>query len=363
MQPNPFLGVVLHAIGGLAAASFYLPFKRVKGWSWETYWITGGIFSWLITPALVALIVVSAIHHVDLVAIIRSSPAGAISWAFAFGVLWGVGGLTFGLSMRYLGIALGYAIALGACAAFGTLVPPIFEGKFASLLHSTSGMIVLGGVAVCLVGITFSGAAGLTKERELSDAQKKATVSEFNFAKGMAVALVCGLLSACMAFALSAGGAITRTATDLGTPPLWSGLPTLIIILLGGLATNAIWCFILLAKNHRFGEFAGRSNEPAPQRLLANYFFSALAGITWYFQFFFYTMGSSKMGERFGFSSWTLHMASIIIFSTLWGIYLHEWKGTSRRTHLLIAIGLITLIASTLIVGYGNYVGTLLQHD
>src|SRR5262245_43766602 len=143
MQPNPFLGVILHATGGLAAASFYLPFKKVKGWSWETYWITGGVFSWLITPALIACIGVCLIQGVYVFRIISSSPPGAICWAFVFGVLWGIGGLTFGLSMRYLGIALGYAIALGACAAFGTLVPPIFEGRFLDLAQTRSGIVVL----------------------------------------------------------------------------------------------------------------------------------------------------------------------------------------------------------------------------
>jgi L-rhamnose-H+ transport protein len=362
MQPNPFLGVVLHAIGGLAAASFYLPFKKVKGWSWETYWITGGVFSWLITPVVVGLIVISMIYAGNLFQIIAGSPQRAIFWAFTFGALWGIGGLTFGLSMRYLGIALGYAIALGACAAFGTLVPPIFEGRLADLTRRRSGMIVLAGVAFCLIGMGFSGAAGMSKERELSDEQKKATVAEFNFIKGLLVATVCGLLSACMAFALAAGDAITRTAMATHTPPIWAGLPTLVIILLGGLATNAVWCFVLLARNRSFGEFIGKTRSPTPPPpLLNNYFFAALVGVTWYFQFFFYTMGSSKMGERFGFSSWTLHMASIIIFSTIWGIALHEWKGSSRRTHALIAVGLATLIASTLVVGYGNYLGSVAE--
>lgn len=355
MQSNPFLGVLLHAIGGLAAASFYLPFKKVKGWSWETYWITGGMFSWLFTPAIVALVIIGLIQHVEVFGIISASPPHAIGWAFTFGVLWGIGGLTFGLSMRYLGIALGYAIALGACAAFGTLVPPIFEGRFDDLAQTRSGIVVLAGVAVCLLGMAFSGAAGMSKESELSDEQKKATVAEFNFVKGMVVALVCGLLSACMAFALSAGDAINQTAIRMGTPPLWAGLPTLVIILLGGLTINAAWCFFLIARNGTFGEFSGRTKSGNQPNLAGNYFFSALAGVTWYFQFFFYTMGSSKMGKRFGFSSWTLHMASIIIFSTAWGIMLHEWKGTTRRTHALIALGLALLVASMMIVGYGNF--------
>ncbi len=400
MAPNPFLGVILHAIGGLAAASFYLPYKKVRGWSWETYWITGGVFSWLVAPAVFGLVVVSLIYNVPLLDVITGSPARAIWSAFGFGALWGIGGLTFGLSMRYLGIALGYAIALGFCAAFGTLVPPVFQGTFGALFETTSGVVVLAGVAACLLGIAFSGAAGMSKERELSEEQKKSTVAEFNFARGLVIAIACGLLSACMAFALAAGEPITKRAVELGTPPLWAGLPTLIVVLLGGLLSNAVWCFVLLARNRSFAEFlsagrgpttgivpavaperelelegadAGRTTSPtatattarvdddaalSPASLAGNYFFSALAGVTWYLQFFFYTMGSSKMGERLGFSSWTLHMASIIIFSTVWGIALREWRGTSRRTHALIGLGLAILILSTAVVGYGNYLGT-----
>lgn len=390
MEPNPFLGVLLHAIGGLAAASFYLPYKKVRGWSWETYWITGGIFSWLIAPTLFGLIVVSMVYGVPLFDILRGSPPRAIWGAVGFGALWGIGGLTFGLSMRYLGIALGYAIALGFCAAFGTLVPPIVRGEFGELLATTSGLVVLGGIATCLVGIAFSGAAGMSKEKELSDEQKKQAVAEFNFPKGLVIATVCGLLSACMAFALTAGEEIGRRAVELGTPPLWAGLPTLVVVLLGGLLSNAVWCFVLLARNRSFGEFRAAARGPttgaapatSPERevelerapatatlddaaapsLLGNYVFCALAGTIWYFQFFFYTMGGSKMGERFAFSSWTLHMASIIIFSTVWGILLREWRGTSKRTHLLIGIGLSVLILSTLVVGYGNYLGTAAAH-
>lgn len=358
MQANPFLGVILHATGGLAAASFYLPFKRVRGWSWETYWITGGVFSWLIAPILFGLLVISAIYHVSVFQVIRQSPPHALLGAFGFGAIWGIGGLTFGLSMRYLGIALGYAIALGFCAAFGTLIPPAFEGTFPALIHTTPGLVVLAGVCLCMVGICFSGAAGMNKERELSDEQKKSSVAEFSFVKGLLIATICGLLSACMAFALAAASPINAQAVALGTPQLWAGLPTLIVVLLGGLLTNLIWCAILLKKNSSFPEFAGKTAKSDRSPLSRNYLLCAISGVTWYFQFFFYTMGSSQMGRRFGFSSWTLHMASIIIFSTLWGIALKEWRGTSAKTHRLIAVGLTILVLSTVVVGFGNYLSS-----
>jgi L-rhamnose-H+ transport protein len=357
MTANPALGVTLHTIGGLAAASFYLPFKKVRGWSWETYWITGGVFSWLIAPSLVGLLIVSAIYHVPLFQIIASSPRPAIAGAFAFGILWGIGGLTFGLSMRYLGIGLGYAIALGFCAAFGQLVPPIAAGGyFDALMHDHSKQVILGGVMVCLAGIAFSGMAGVCKEKELTAEEKQKTSGEFNLVRGLVIATICGLLSACMAFALSAGEPIGKRAVEMGAPALWSGLPILVVVLFGGLLTNAVWSMILLTKNRTFGQFVGRDKSAdIPFSLPGNYFFSALAGIMWYFQFFFYTMGSSQLGDSSRYSSWTLHMAAIIIFSTFWGILLKEWKGTSMKTHRFIAIGLTLLIGSVLIVGYGNY--------
>ncbi len=135
MNPNPFLGVVLHAIGGLAAASFYLPFKKVQKWSWESYWLVGGFFSWVIAPTLVSLMVCP--HLSDL---IWQAPTSSVVWAYVFGALWGIGGLTFGLTMRYLGMSLGYAIALGFCAAFGTLIPPIVKGEFVKFVSQPSGL-------------------------------------------------------------------------------------------------------------------------------------------------------------------------------------------------------------------------------
>lgn len=361
MEPNAALGTLLHAIGGLAAASFYLPFKKVRNWSWETYWITGGVFSWLIAPSLFGLLIVTAVYHVPLFQIIASSPPSALLGAFAFGVLWGVGGLTFGLSMRYLGIGLGYAVALGFCAAFGQLVPPIAAGGyFDSLAKNHSTQIILLGVLVCLVGIAFSGAAGMRKEKELTAEQKKKTTAEFSLTKGLIIATICGLLSACMAFAFQAGDGIIQRATAMGTPALWAGLPLLVVVMLGGLLTNGIWCAVLLARNRTFPEFTGTPKDPAQPApsLPVNYLFAALAGITWYFQFFFYQMGSSQLGESAKYSSWTLHMACIIIFSTLWGALLKEWKGTSKKTHALIAGGLALLIASTLVIGIGNYQAT-----
>lgn len=357
VHASPFQGVLLHWIGGLAAASFYVPYRGVRHWSWETYWLVGGVFSWLIAPWALALCIVPATP-----AILAGAPPASLFWTFFFGVMWGIGGLTFGLTMRYLGIALGYAVALGFCAAFGTLMPPIWKGEIGTIVGTSSGQVVLLGVGVCLLGIAASGVAGMSKERELSEAQKKATVQEFSFVKGLVVAVFCGIMSACMSFAFAAGKPISELAVQRGAPPLWQNLPVLIVALAGGFLTNCVWCVALNLKNRSGAEYL-RSLTPATGAaaatrvpLAANYLFCLLAGVTWYLQFFFYSMGTTKMG-RYDFSSWTLHMASIIIFSTLWGWALREWHGTSRRTHAWIAVGLFLLIASTVVVGVGNYLG------
>lgn len=361
MGANPLLGVVFHWLGGLASGSFYVPFRRVKFWAWETYWLVGGFFSWIIVPGVVGLFMTR-----DLLAVLHEAPRESIFWAYVFGVLWGLGGLTFGLTMRYLGMSLGMAVALGYTAAFGTLMPPIFRGEFASMVLGThSGIVILAGVGICMLGIVFAGAAGVSKEKEMSDQQKREAIKEFNLKRGLLVATFSGVMSACFAYGLAAGDPIKELTIKHGTPSLWQGLPVLVVVLLGGFTTNLIWCVILNVRNgtsyqYLSSEIRGErdSSNVAALRvpMMANYLFSALAGTTWYMQFFFYTMGETQMG-RYKFSSWTLHMASIMIFSTLWGIALHEWKGAGTRTKLLVALSLAVLVASTIVVGYGNYLG------
>jgi L-rhamnose-H+ transport protein len=385
MPSNPFLGVVFHWLGGLASGSFYVPYRGVKRWSWETYWLVGGFFSWIICPWTFALLMTS-----DLFDVLRQQSAGTLWWTYFFGALWGLGGLTFGLSVRYLGMSLGMGVALGYCAAFGTLVPPIFKqfmpvlpvgSSIADIAGSRAGQITLAGVAVCLLGIGIAALAGFTKEKEMPEEQKKKVIAEFNFKKGILVATFSGIMSACFSFGLTAGNPIGEAAARAGTATLWTGLPKLCVVLAGGFTTNFIWCLLLNFKNRSgYQYFASHVKEEHAHQgglgsgehavvqtasasglaldlkipALANYLFSALAGICWYFQFFFYTMGETQMG-KFSFASWTLHMASIIIFSTMWGWIFHEWKGSSKKAHLLIAGGIATLILSTIVIGYGTY--------
>jgi L-rhamnose-H+ transport protein len=349
MLSGPALGVFFHWLGGLAAGSFYLPYRGVRKWPWEIYWLIGGFFSWILAPWAFALVMTN-----DLVGVIRTTPAGVLFWSWFFGLLWGLGGLSFGLSMRYLGMSLGYGVALGTCAVFGTLIPPMVNGEVAAILASVSGRVTLLGIAVCAAGIAVVARAGLSKERELTDEQKKSAVREFNLRKGMPIAVFCGVMSACFAFGLAAAAPMSTLSAAVGTDELWTGLPKLVVILFGGFTSNAIWCTILLVRNRRMGRPSPSVDGASKTPHLVNGVLCALAGLTWYFQFFFYTMGETQMGE-YGFSSWTMHMASIIIFSTLWGLALKEWRGTSPRTHRLIAAGVATLVFSTLIVGLGNY--------
>jgi len=365
MAPNPIIGVLYHWLGGLASGSFYVPYRNVKRWSWETYWLAGGFFSWIIAPWFFAYFMTN-----DLMAVLAESPGKNFFWSYMFGILWGFGGLTFGLTMRYLGMSLGMAVVLGFCAAFGTLMPPIFNGEFGSkVLGTQSGIVVLIGVGVCLLGITVAGLAGMSKERELSTEQKTAVIKEFSLKKGVMVAIFSGIMSACFSYGLAAGDPIKEITIKHGTEPLWQGLPVLVVVLLGGFTTNFLWSFGLNIKNKTAYQYFSPqlrgdvdadgkkfTSETRNVPLLWNYFWCAVAGTTWYFQFFFYSMGETKMGA-YKFSSWTMHMASIIIFSTLWGIGLKEWKGAGPKTMRLLMLSLAILVGSTVIVGYGNYLG------
>ncbi len=404
MNPNPLIGVLYHWLGGLASGSFYVPYRGVKKWAWETFWLAGGFFSWIIAPWFFALLMTR-----DLLPVLRETPGMVIFWTFFFGLLWGIGGLTFGLTMRYLGLSLGMAVVLGLCAAFGTLIPPIFRGEFMNQVVGTaSGRVILLGIFVCLLGIAAAGLAGVYKEKAMSPEQQKITIKEFDLKKGVGVATLSGVMSACFAYGLAAGDPIKALTIRHGTPDLWQGLPVLVVVLLGGFTTNFIWCVILNSRNKTgYQYFTSISREPgdpgkgetiietaldAPSRevvahmtptrtelqrqssvavvdvpvtsksaetrvpMLRNYLLCALAGTTWYFQFFFYSMGETQMG-KYKFSSWTLHMASIIIFSSLWGIGLKEWKGAGVKAGRLLALALLLLVGSTVIVGYGNYLG------
>jgi L-rhamnose-H+ transport protein len=345
---NPLLGIFYHAVGGFAAGSFYIPYSRVRNWAWEVYWLVGGFFAWVIAPWLISFVTVP-----DLFDLLGQLSITQMLWPYFFGILWGIGGLTFGLTMRYLGMSLGMSLALGLTATFGTLVPPIYFGQFGMLISNTSGLVILAGVAVCLVGIALTGRAGFLKDQELSDDAKTATIKEFNLKKGVWVAIFAGVMSACFAFGIAAGQPIAELVIQNGAPVLFSNSPTFIFIMAGGITTNLIWCLYLAIKNKTIKDYIKTDDTP----IAGNYFFCILAGFTWYLQFMFYGMGTTKMGE-YDFASWSIHMAFIITFSNVWGLVLKEWKGASKKTIQTILMGLLVLILSTVIIGLGNYIQT-----
>lgn len=348
------LGVFFHFIGGFASGSFYVPYKKVRKWSWESYWIIGGLFSWLIVPPLAAWLTVPGFA-----AIIHQTDGSTFWWTYFWGVLWGIGGLTYGLGIRYLGMSLGNSILLGLTAAFGSLLPSIYynyvphEGKitFSQMMGSSGGRLVLLGVLVCLIGIAICGYAGRQKEKEVSPDQKQQHIKEFDLKKGLMFAIISGILSACFNYGIEAGEPMAKIAVEKGFNPLFQNNVTYVVLLWGGLTTNFIWCMVLNARNKTFKDYTDSSTP-----LSKNYLFSALAGTTWYLQFFFYGMGESKLGN--GASSWILHMAFIILISNMWGLFLNEWKGVPRNTLTTFIIGLITIIASVILVGIGNAIGT-----
>jgi L-rhamnose-H+ transport protein len=366
---NPLVGVLFHWLGGASAASFYVPYKRVQRWSWEIYWITGGTVAWLVAPWVFA-----ALRTHDLPGVLQATPSSTLFWCYVWGAMWGMGAIAFGLTMRYLGLSLGMAVALGLTTVIGTLGPPLFRGRIGELAVTSSGQAAFVGIALAVAGILIVARAGKAKDRELGGAGAAGRsgtapglgtasgIAEFDLRKGLTLAVVSGILSSCFAFGLDAGEPIRRLTLAAGTGPLSAGLPVLCVVLAGGFTTNFLWCLGMIIRNRSAGELTGRVRAPPAGNatalpLLRNYALCALAGTLWYLQFVFYTMGESQMG-RFGFSSWTLHMASIILFSTLWGFALGEWLASSRRTRAMVWIGIATLVSATVVIGAGNYLAS-----
>jgi len=341
---DPITGIILIAIGSIGAASFYVPFKKVREWAWESYWLSQGVFAWLVIPWLFALIF---IPRGELIPILNESPASAKLMATFFGVLWGFGGLTFGLSLRYLGVALGQSIALGLCAAFGTLLPPIIAGQ--NLFSTTGGILTVIGVAITVAGIIIIGYAGSLKSREMTEEEKKAAVKEFALKKGILIAIFAGVMSACFNFGFEAGKPIEEVALAHGTNPLFQKNPSLIFILLGGFLTNLIYCGFLNIRNKTYRDYYTVSGNI----LLNNLFFTFLAGLLWFLQFHFFGMGSSKLPAGMAVFGWSILMALNIAISNIWGIILNEWKGVKTRTIVVLVAGIIILILSTFIVKLG----------
>jgi L-rhamnose-H+ transport protein len=329
---NTLIGLLIIAVGAFGQSSSYVPINKVKSWSWESFWLVQGIFAWLLFPFLGALL---AIPESSSLWQVLSVDTSATLKAIGFGMLWGIGGLTFGLSMRYLGVALGQSIALGTCSAFGTIIPAIMKGT--DLFHG-NGLILLLGVCITLAGISIIGYAGSLRSQNMTEEEKKAAVKDYALTKGLLVALLAGVMSACFALGLEAGEPLVVT----GANELFKTLPATLMVTCGGFITNAIYCLYQNRKNKTFGDYGKTS------LLVNNVLFCALAGLLWYSQFFGYGMGKSFLepGSVMMAFSWCILMALNVTFSNVWGILLKEWKGVSKTTILVLIAGLLILIIS-----------------
>ncbi|WP_321333584.1 L-rhamnose/proton symporter RhaT [uncultured Bacteroides sp.] len=336
---NTLIGLIIIAIGSLGQSSSYVPINRVKQWSWESFWLVQGIFAWLIFPLLGALLAIPTGSN-----LFELWSSGGAFPAIIYGVLWGVGGLTFGLSMRYLGVALGQSIALGTCAGFGTLFPALFGGK--DLFHG-EGLLLFIGVCITLGGIAIIGYAGNLRSQNMTEKEKKAAVKDFALTKGLLVALLAGVMSACFALGLEAGTPIKEAAIAGGVKGLYAGLPVIFLVTFGGFITNAAYCIQQNVKNKTGKEyFALRGSV-----LTNNILFCTLAGVLWYSQFFGLEMGKSFLKSPILLAfSWSILMSLNVIFSNVWGIILKEWKGSNGITIAVLVLGLLVLISSIVVV-------------
>jgi len=335
---NILIGLIIIAIGSFGQSSSYVPIRKVKGWSWESFWLVQGIFAWLIFPYLGALLAIP--EGSSLLEIWKTG--GAIK-AVIYGMLWGVGGLTFGLSMRYLGIALGQSIALGTCAGFGTLLPAVFGGMN---LFEGNGLILLIGVCITLAGIAVIGYAGSLRAQNMTEEEKKAAVKDFALTKGLLVALLAGVMSACFNLGLEAGNEILAQVKAAGANELFALNPVILLVTMGGFVTNAAYCIFQNVKNKTGKDYFSVSGGI----LVNNVLFCALAGVLWYSQFFGLGMGKSFFADApvmLAFS-WSILMSLNVIFSNVWGIVLKEWKGVSRKTVIVLITGMCILIFSLL---------------
>ena len=337
---NIIFGLLIIAVGSMGQSSSYVPINKIKDWSWENFWLMQGVFAWLVFPLLGAFMASSL---PDLIDIYRSNSSATLQ-AMGYGVLWGVGGLTFGLSMRYLGIALGQSVALGTCAAFGTLIPAMLTGTD---LFSPKGIILLVAVAVTLVGIALVGYAGSLRSKNMTEEERRKAIKDFALKKGLFIALFAGVMSACFSLGLSAGIPIKEAAIAAGAKELFAQNPVTLLVTIGGFVTNLIYCLFMNRKNKTGGEIK-RSSRAV---FINNMLLCVLAGLLWYSQFFGLGMGQSffEPGSVMMAFSWSILMSLNVIFSNVWGIILKEWKGAGKKAVVFLIIGMSMLIFSLII--------------
>jgi len=342
MAQNIFLGLILIASGAFSSGSFAIPFGKIKNWNWETYWFIYSIGAYIIFPLIACLIFAPGFLN-----IYRDVPSEVLLKVFLLGALYGIGNLSFGLALRYLGISLGYALSLGLMLAIGTLIPPVLDGRLRLMIESSGGNLLIVGVIVACIGIALSGWAGFLKDKLISDTDKQKSITEFHFLKGVSAALLVGITGSAMSLGFEQGLPLVESAEKSGVDPLFAIMPEMLLMLSGTLVTTIFWCIYLGVRNNSLKNYIRSTNSIT---LLFNYLFALLAGLLWFSQFIFYGMGKSKMGP-FTFTSWGILMGLTIVFATLWGIYRKEWKGAPMRVYILMAVSLLIIIGSSYIIG------------
>ena len=335
-------GIGWHMVGAASAASFYAPIEKVRKWSWETTWAVAGIFSWILLPNVVSLILLP--HFFDFYSGIAP---GILLRTFLFGCMWGIGNVSYGLTMRYLGMSLGIGVAIGVTLVVGTIIPPIAHGVFLSLIATRSGAYTVAGIVLALVGIAVVSWAGHLKEQRLG-----VRAEEFNLGKGLLLAIMCGIFSSGMSFAIDSATPMTAAAIHLGVKPLYAALPSYVIIMGGGAIVNFAYCFIRLG--YRADLSLREDLRQSRPTLVKNSVMAASAGIMWYLQFFFYAWGAANIPVRLSFVNWMLHMSTYVLFGGLVGLALGEWKGAEGRPVRQLWVGMAIIIAAANLVGLGT---------
>ena len=338
---NVIIGLSMLILGGISAGSSYVPLKGIKGWAWESLWAVQGVVAWLLLPLLLALL---ATPH--LFAVLHQISLRTIAVTYAFGFLWGLGGLAWGMAVRYIGLALGFTIATGFLSSLGTLVPILASGRMAEVIATPAGKITLASVALSLVGIVVCGKAGMRRDKE-----RQHQTDGFQFKKGVLIALAAGILGACFAFGITAGEPIRRQAIAAGASPVWAASPVFFVELLGGITVNLLYCIGMNRRNRTFSDYRQARDAGS---LKSNYAFSALIGALWYLQFVFYGMAAFYMGP-YSFANWSVHMSFMVVASNLWGYYFKEWKGVSRATTRWNTAGILILVIAGIMMGVAGY--------